>query len=284
MDADHHRPDVTAAGRARAAAQAPTVAVIGCGWLGTPLATRLIERGSVVFGTTTRAGKLPALAALGIRAVMFDLNHDPQVVPVASAYVITIPPSGITGYAGKVAALVEAIDAAARPVVFCSSTSVYPDEARTMVESDVLPGEVPAAGEADAAPHGTRRGELLAAEGACARHAGHVILRLGGLYGAGRHPVTFLAGRTGVPRPLAPVNVVHLDDVVAVVMAILDRRVAGEVFNVCSDRLRTREAFYTAAARELGLPAPVFDASDPSGGKRVDSGKLVRDLGFRFSR
>ena len=69
MDADHHRPAVTAAGRGRAAVHAPTVAVIGCGWLGTPLAVRLIERGYVVLGTTTRGDKVPALTALGIRAV-----------------------------------------------------------------------------------------------------------------------------------------------------------------------------------------------------------------------
>ena len=193
-------------------------------------------------------------------------------MPRADAYVITIPPSGITGYAGKVAALIEAIDAAARPVVFCSSTSVYPDEARTMVESDVLPGEAPAAGEADAAPHGTPRGELLAAEGACARHPGHVILRLGGLYGAGRHPVTFLSGRTGVPRPLAVVNMVHLDDVVAAVVAILDRGVAGEVFNVCPIGIRRGRLL----RRRRGGGVPTRCSTPPT--PRAASGGLGQEI------
>jgi nucleoside-diphosphate-sugar epimerase len=259
-----------------------TIAIIGCGWLGTPLAERFVGAGHTVFGTTTRPGKLPDLAARGIRPSVLDLNSGTVNVPPADTYVVDIPPSGVERYHEQIRRLAEAIPAAARLVVFCSTTSVYPDEDRTMTEADVPPGQVLRSGDANDAPHGTRRGDLLAAEGAFAERDNHLVLRLAGLYGNDRHPVAYLAGRTGVPRPLAPVNMIHRHDLVAVVHRLVDLGITGEVFNACSDRHPTRQAFYTAAARARGLPLPVFDERDTRGGKRVDSGKLIRRLGYAF--
>jgi nucleoside-diphosphate-sugar epimerase len=261
-----------------------TIAIIGCGWFGTPLAERLVGSRHTVFGTTTRHSKLPDLAARGIRPSVLDLNSGTLEVPPADTYVVGIPPTAVQRYREQIDRLADALPASARQVVFCSTTSVYPDEDRTMTEADVPPGHVLRAGDLDEAKHGTPRGDLLAAEGCFARRDNHLILRLAGLYGDHRHPVSYLAGRTGVPKPLAPVNMIHLHDLVAIVYRLVDLGITGEVFNVCSDRHPTRQEFYTAAARARGLPLPVFDGRDTRRGKRVESGKLRRRVGYAFER
>ena len=44
------------------------------------------------------------------------------------------------------------------------------------------------------------------------------LVRLGGLVGGNRHPVKQLAGRTKIPAPKAPTNLVHREDVVRFLM------------------------------------------------------------------
>jgi nucleoside-diphosphate-sugar epimerase len=108
------------------------------------------------------------------------------------------------------------------------------------------------------------------------------VVRLGGLYGADRNPARFLAGRTDVARPEAPVNLIHRDDAVGAFLALIEQDVRGEVVNACADEHPTRREFYGRAARAMGLEPPTFDASDPATGKVVSSRKLTDRIGYQF--
>ena len=50
------------------------VGVMGCGWLGLPLAQALIRAGCRVKGTTTTAAKAPVLRAAGIEPTTNSLE------------------------------------------------------------------------------------------------------------------------------------------------------------------------------------------------------------------
>jgi nucleoside-diphosphate-sugar epimerase len=108
-----------------------------------------------------------------------------------------------------------------------------------------------------------------------------VVLRLGGLYGPDRDPARSLSGRTGVAGPDAPVNLVHRDDVIGVVQAILAQDVRNGVFNVVADAHPTKRAYYTARAEALGLPPPQL-AESPVPWKKVSSRKVQDVLGYTF--
>lgn len=250
------------------------VVVVGCGWLGLPLAARYARDGHDVHGTTTRAARVDALREQGVTPHLLragaQLDGDAAVLGGADRVVIAVPPSGTAdGYPEAIARLAQAA-ADAGGIVHCSSTGVYPDRSGHPVtrEPDVAERPTP------------RAARLLAAEAAAqATSAPVAILRLGGLWGYGRHPVRFLAGRER-PGGDAPVNLIHRDDVIDAVRAVASEPFVEGVFSVVADPHPTRAAFYTAEAERLGLEPPRF-APGPSGGKRVVADRLRDATGWR---
>lgn len=252
------------------------VSVLGCGWLGLPLAQELVRRGHTVRGSVTRAEKLGALEAVGIRAHRLELTPDPQGDTEgffdADALVVSLPPKRREGdvetrYPAQLTAVLEATPPATR-IVFTGSTSVYPELNRTVTESDAG-GEIRASGRA-----------ILAAE-TLLRGRGATILRLAGLYGYDRQPGRRLAGRA-VTGGDACVNLVHCDDVLRVILQVLETGVQGVTLNVCADHHPTRREVYTRQAERLGLAPPRFTPPHAQDYKCVSSEALKAQLGFTF--
>jgi nucleoside-diphosphate-sugar epimerase len=108
------------------------------------------------------------------------------------------------------------------------------------------------------------------------------VIRFGGLIGADRHPVRFLAGRTQLENPEAPINLIHQDDCLAILHHCIQLPFENEVYNAVAPYHPTRVAYYTQMARELQLPIPEFDFSKASVGKTVSSEKLITQLDYTF--
>ena len=72
------------------------VSVLGCGWLGLPLAQELARRGHAVRGSVTHAERLGALAAVGVEGHRLELTPslegDADGFFEADALVIALPP------------------------------------------------------------------------------------------------------------------------------------------------------------------------------------------------
>jgi len=267
------------------------VSILGCGWLGHPLGRRLVESSVPVRGSTTTPDKQSALRDDGIDPVVLRLDPDlggdtPGDFFQSPVLVLNVPPPrGQDDVRAVHRRQVEAVrdaalDGAVEWILFASSTGVYPTVERTVTEADQPPGRPDALS-------GTRRptGEaLLEVEALLMDTPGldTTVVRLGGLYGADRNPGRFLAGRTDVGRPEAPVNLIHRDDAVGVFAFLLERDVRGEVVNACADEHPSRRAFYVRAADVLGLDPPTFDAEDARSGTRVSNRKLTSRLGYSF--
>ncbi|PSQ54608.1 MAG: NAD(P)-dependent oxidoreductase [Bacteroidetes bacterium QH_10_64_37] len=269
------------------------VSVLGCGWLGRPLARRLASRqpSGHVRGSTTTPEKVDSLRQDGIEPYLLTLNPDLSGTDAASFFaspilVLNVPPSrGTDDVQARHRRQIDAVRAAAADgevewILFASSTGVYPNVERTVTEADQPPGQP------DALP-GTRRSTgraVLAAEAQLMDDPAFAttVVRFGGLYGDDRHPGRFLAGRTNVSRPEAPVNLIHQDDCVALLLTLLEHDVRDEVFNACADAHPPRRAVYTRAAEVRGLDPPTFDASDTTTGKVVDNRKVKAQTGYQF--
>lgn len=252
------------------------LSVLGCGWLGLPLAQELVRRGHQVKGSVTRAEKLGALAAAGVRGHRLELTPglegDTEGFFDADALLITLPPGrrepGVEArYPAQLKAALEATPPGTR-IVFTGSTSVYPELNRTVREADAG-GEISASGRA-----------ILAAE-AILRDRGATILRLAGLYGYDRQPGRRLAGRE-VNGGDARVNLVHRDDVLRVIVQVLEARVQNVTLNVCADHHPTRREVYSRQAERLGLEPPRFTQPHAQDYKCVSSEALRAQLGFTF--
>lgn len=257
--------------------KATTVAVLGCGWLGLPLAKSLIASGYSVNGTTTTPAQLLALRDAGIRPYLLRLGPEFSQTDADSLHallngvevlVLNVPPRAAAS--GAYPALLRPVGAAVaaagvRHVLFVSSTGVYPDEPRAMREADALSSP-------DAAS------DLLRAEGQFTPRRGQwltTVVRMGGLIGPERPPGRFLAGRQNLPQGNAPVNLIHLDDCVGLLQHIIDEKIWGYTFNACAAEHPTRREFYLKAAAHLGLEAPTFQEEAAPVGKLIDT-TLVR--------
>ncbi|QDA61763.1 SDR family oxidoreductase [Hymenobacter jejuensis] len=260
----------------------PTIAVLGCGWLGLPLAKALVAAGHVVTGSTTRpshllklrdAGITPYLLRLGPEFTQTDDDTLRAMLIGADVLVLNVPPRKTAStYPDLLRPVQQAIAACGvRHILFVSSTSVYPDEPRVMTE-------------VDAVSTATASSDLLRAESNFIQqsHWLTTVVRFGGLFGPARPPGRFLAGRQDVPNAQAPVNLIHLDDCVGLLMAIIRQQAWGYTFNACADHHPTRQEFYTAAAAQLHTAPPIFRADDTSSGKTISSALMHKSLKYKF--
>jgi nucleoside-diphosphate-sugar epimerase len=250
-----------------------------------------VDRGVHVRGSTTTPEKVDVLRQDGIEPYHLVLDPSFSGGDVSSFFrspilVLNVPPPrGTDDVRAYHRRQIDAVRAAAADgdvewILFASSTGVYPNVERTVTEADQPPG-IP-----DALP-GPRRSTgvaLLDAEARLMEDDGFAttVVRFGGLYGDDRHPGRFLAGRTNVSRPEAPVNLIHQDDCVGLLLTLLTKDARDEVFNACADAHPTRRAVYTRAAEALGLDPPTFDESDTTTGKVVDNQKIKTQTGYQF--
>ena len=258
-----------------------SICIIGCGWLGFPIAVKLNSLGFKVFGSTTSNEKLEQLTEAGIQSFIFNLDDSNSDIPVCDHYFINIPPSKTQNYLKNLESLFNKIPDHAKNVIFCSTTSVYEDHpGQFCSEEQVVPGIVEKSVNQDESNHGTPRRTLIIAEGIFHRHQNSIILRLSGLFGPNRHPVKFLSGRKNISRPSAVVNLIHLDDIITTTIKLLAVKPDHHIYNVTSAEHPTREEYYTIAAKYFGLTPPEFDSSDKTIGKIVDHTKLTSLLGY----
>ncbi|NKF50377.1 SDR family NAD(P)-dependent oxidoreductase [Shewanella sp. WXL01] len=290
-----------------------SIAVIGCGWFGLPLAQSLVKQGHQVFGSKRSEQDAVSLNELGIRGFALDLAKElvqsslsaqMQQALQSDILVVNIPPGlrrGETNYLEYVAKLEHLL--AGKPykrLVFISTTGVYPTSSVSTkaddatVNANALLG--PLLDETMAQASSPASNILLKAESVMASlnmetlNQGNVskttIVRFAGLIGLKRHPGRFFAGKTDVPGGNVAVNLVHLDDCVAAVSLIIHAALnhpdlLGEVYNLCAPIHLPKSEFYSAACEHLGVDSATF-SEQPQPSKRIDGSLICRDLGFRY--
>lgn len=259
------------------------ISILGCGWLGLPLLQVLVAAGHQVRGSSRTPDTLAEIEAAGGTAFSIDLPGEipPAFLEDCQTLIITLPPRGRAlgedarpNYLKSLSALspwINSADLDSTPrVIFCSSTSAYGNAEGLIDESVPL-------NPSTASAHAVVAAEQFLNE--CT--AGNDILRLAGLVGPGRHPGRFYGGRLRlIPQGDAPVNLVHLNDVITAVQIILEQNTPN-TYNVCSSAHPAKGTFYTAASKALGQEVA---GTEPGGknGKLIDSSRL-RGLGWQPS-
>ncbi len=257
-----------------------TISILGCGWLGLPLGKFLISKGFSVKGSVTDTNKFEILSDAGISPYRIVLNETVAIVVDQTFFdcdvlIISIPPRRTSHieriFPAKIAQLIPFIlESGLSKVLFISSTSVYPDKNQLAKEDDTL------------VPDKESGRALLLAENLLNNLTDFqtTILRFGGLIGADRNPARFLQKST-VPVPNSPVNLIHQDDCIGIISAIIEQNLWGETLNASSPEHPLKKDFYSRAAQISGLPEPLI-SEKPEAYKIVDSSKLIRLLNYRF--
>jgi nucleoside-diphosphate-sugar epimerase len=261
------------------------ISVLGCGWLGLPLAESLRDDGHSIKGSTTTQEKIQLLNGKNITPFLLSLNPELECEDCndfwnSDVLVLNIPPGRgldnvIPFHQKQIKAVVEQVQKGTIDfVVFVSSTSVYPEKPGIVSEEDTQNGNaVRDSGNA-----------LLKAEKILRKQTDFktTIVRFGGLYGQDRHPAKYLAGRKNLDKGNAPVNLIHQDDCIGIIKKIITDNVTGDVFNGVSDGHPPRNMFYPAIANTLGLEPPTFKKDENKKYKIVSNRKVKQVLQYKF--
>jgi nucleoside-diphosphate-sugar epimerase len=279
------------------------ISILGCGWLGLPLAKALLEKGFSVKGSTTSIEKLSILEKSGIHPHLIVLSEGKPTgnlndfLESSEILLIDVPPklrgNSKENFVEKIKNLIPFIEkSTVENVIFISSTSVYGDTSSfDCAQDDTLS----VTEETKTCPDTESGKQLVQAEQLLQTNPNFktTILRFGGLIGEDRHPIKFLAGRKNIENPNAPINLIHQDDCLGIIEKIIEKSLRqaqtdkldwNETFNAVTPFHPSRKDYYTQKALELNLNLPEFNPENDTFGKTILSEKIETVLGYTFKK
>lgn len=261
-----------------------TVSILGCGWLGLPLAQTFIQQGFIVKGSTTRTERLEELRTSGVLAYHIQAEQGSwrgeaiEDFLQCDTLIIAIPPgtrkNSNSAHAIEIKSLLHLIkerNIVIPRVLYISSTSVYKSGNQIVAEediSDLSDAENIILAEAE---------QIIQAN----TSSNTLILRLGGLTGYNRMLARFFAGKKDLAGGNEPVNLLHRDDAIGAIMHILLKDIKNEVFNVCSPVHPEKRLFYTDLCERFGMKSPDFP-KELDGDWKLVSTEKIQKTGYAF--
>lgn len=233
------------------------VFIAGCGYIGKRVAIRSRQAGAEVVCMVRSPEHAADLEKAGFKSMactLDTLRSNPlEGVEGATLFYFVPPPGGgIVDTRARNFCSHLSRQAAPEKIVCVSATSVYAPAAGGVVTE-----------ESPAIPKSVRGQRRLDAERTFADYAGAsgiklVILRVSGIYGPGRLPLTHVLQRLPVllEAEAGLSNRIHADDLANICMAAAEKGEAGEIFNISDGRPRSLTAYFNAVADALSQPRP----------------------------
>lgn len=247
------------------------ISILGSGWLGLPLANELTQLGHTIHLSTRSVEKLSVLADMSLFTAYLididDLSNQVQAFLAAEILIINITSKNKDGFAK----LIQQIEKSTiKNVLFISSSSVYQSVNGVVSEDDGMES-------ADSLLYQIEQMFMSNT------HFKTTILRLSGLIGYSRHPGNFFKNGKVVQQPDAPVNLIHRDDCIGIIVSIINQSAWGNIFNGCAITHPTKREFYSYSRALLGLSDPEYsNESDGGANKIVSNEKVIKQLGYQF--
>ncbi len=264
------------------------VAILGCGYIGSEIASILKKKGMHVTATTRHPERLPALSKVAQKSIILKGEDEEELVPIIAnneVLIITIAADNSEFYESAYLHTAQVFRHLAlemdlpRHLIYTSSTSVYGDHHGLWVDetSELLSKSEQAKILIETEKVYSSLAEL----------GWHVcILRLSEIYGPQRElskRVSQLEGHTLPGSGDQHTNMVHKTDCAAAIDYALKHHLEG-IFNLADDEHPTRRELYDQIARKFKLPHVHWDSALVSlhtGNKRVSNHK-IKSEGFTF--
>jgi nucleoside-diphosphate-sugar epimerase len=234
------------------------VLISGCGYLGRRAAALWQKRGcNVAALTRTRREELSKLGIEPIIGDVLDPNSLTQL-PAARTLLYAVGLDRSTGRSMKevyVDGLVNVMRFLSRVerIIYVSSTSVYGQTDGSWVDESSATEPLEESGRV-----------VLEAEAKLRPDA--IRLRFAGIYGPDRilRKQAILSGEPLGGDAEKWLNLIHVEDGAAAILAAEANAKAGQVFNITDDEPTTRRDFYSLLAERLHAPPARFDGSPSS--------------------
>ncbi len=108
------------------------------------------------------------------------------------------------------------------------------------------------------------------------------IVRFAGLIGYDRSPLNSIKRKKLVLNSHVPLNLIHRDDCIQILLRIITQNKWNEIYNACSDNHPTRKQYYFVQANKNNIDLPEFDDTTDLSYKIVDNSKLKKELNYNF--
>jgi nucleoside-diphosphate-sugar epimerase len=264
--------------------------IVGCGYLGRRVARLWLAQGQRVFGTTRSERRAAELRGLGVEPVLCDVLDAAglKAVPAVQSVLYCV---GLDRSAGRSMRdvyvdgfsnfLASCRSKPPEAFIYVSSTSVYGqcqgEEVDEMAATEPLEDSGQVVLEAEKVVRG-------------AWPDGITVLRFAGIYGPGRviRQQAVAAGETLVGDPDKWLNLIHVDDGAAAVLAAEERGMSNGIYNVSDGHPVRRRDYYARLAQLLGAPEPRL--TPPGSGaplppheranRRISNRRLREELGL----
>jgi nucleoside-diphosphate-sugar epimerase len=244
------------------------ISILGCGWLGKPLAISLIKKGFTVKGSTTSEEKLGEFQEIGITPFLISLDylaHNISAFLDSEILIVALPSKDIEGFRNLIGHIEKS---PVKKVIFISSTSVYGNSEEIVTE------------ESETLPSALTTIEMLFKNSA---HFETTVIRFAGLFGYNRKPGNFFKNGRKIPNPDGFVNMIHQDDCIQLIEKVIEKNAWHEVFNGCADTHPIRRDFYTKCTLDIGLEIPQFEEVTEIQQKVISNKKSKEYLDFEYA-
>lgn len=256
------------------------IAVLGAGWLGSPLALSLRNSGNQV--------RVSASSSTSCQELRKDFDYVFQIHLDSSSIsnnivaflddidvlIIAIPPDrNSNSEDAQLTSLMNHLQETTIPIpqiIYTSSIGVYPSPNTTVNEETVIQN----------ISHPCFLNEQLLLKEPKPRTT---ILRLAGLVGGKRHPGNFFKNKKKITNSTAPINLVHQTDCIAAIKKVIELSSWNTIYNVCSETHPTKEIFYTKALLDIGETPPIFEKAELPSFKIVSTNKIKAVLDFEYT-
>lgn len=276
----------------------PRLFCFGLGYTGLRLARAAQAKGWRVAGTCRDASKAIALRCEGIDTYLFDgrspLSDAAEALAGTTHLLCAVPPDAASDPVLRLHSKdIAALSATLTWLGLLSTTGVYGDCGGAWIDE----AQPPRPATDDNRRRLAAERDWLALGVQLARPVS--VLRLPGIYGPqGRSPIdALLAGRARrIVKPGHVFNRIHVDDLVAVLAAAMERDCSGDrngphLYNVCDDEPAPADEVLVYAANLLGLqppPAEPFDTAALSDfarhfyaeSRRIRNDRIKQELGI----
>ena len=256
------------------------IAIIGCGWLGLPLAKKLIKENFIVKGSTTSKEKISVLKTEKIEPFLIDLNKnsDKEIfnsfLKNVDILIINIPPKirkeKTINYYNKIQKitsnnLIKKIN----NIIFISSTSVYGSK-QGKINSQTIPS-----------PDTINGKEILKTE-KLFNNKNNTIIRFGGLINETRNPLTYLTKKQEVLNSDAPINYIHLEDCIGIILSVIKKNKWGKIYLGVTPFHPTKKNYFDNLCEKKRIKKLTFSSKKTVINKKIDDNKIKPELNYTF--
>ena len=261
------------------------VGILGCGWLGKQLLEILkTENKYHILGSTTKVENKELLENSGCDEVIIGSlapnwtgeNDLKDVLSKLDYLVLDFPPIKSTddyAHANQLSEIIKNLNTSTK-VIYTSSTSIYKETGRIMLESDIKD-------VLDAASLKIYYAEEVLKTQLNKRVT---ILRCAGLTGKNRNLAKFFAGKTSLEGGSIPVNLVHGSDASRAILHCIEKNIWDKTYNIVAPIHPNKKTYYTDLCLKSNLSKPEFsDIVETIKYKEINGDLFIKETGFSYT-